>query len=91
MAYIVDVFQKAYVGLYKLELAAGVELIALFDNAVGRLLRPADNVGSWFDSILGEHLYCVFANATGPANKDGYETMRQGSGDALVRRDGLRE
>lgn len=90
IAYVIHIFQKADIGLDKLEFASAIEMCALPDYAIGRLLRPADKVHSWNEGILDECFECVFTNTTGPSNKDSHETWREGRGDTLVGCDGFR-
>jgi hypothetical protein len=90
VAYFVHVLQKADISLDELKLSSAVELCALLDDAVGRLLRPANNINSWANSIFDECLECVFANTTGAPDKDGHEAWREGRGDTLIGRDGFR-
>jgi hypothetical protein len=87
VAYFVDVPQKAHVRLHKLEFAIKVKLFALFENAIGSLLRATNDIDSGFGSILGKCPYCVFTNAAGPSNEDGDEALKEGGGDPFVGRD----
>jgi hypothetical protein len=52
--YIIDVYQKADVGLDELELATRIELLALLDDTIRSLLRTTNYVDSGFGSIFGK-------------------------------------
>lgn len=89
--YVVDALQKAHVGLYELEGATAVQLLAFADDAVGCFLGSADDIDSRFRSIFGQCLHRVLPNATRTPYKDGHETVGERLQDAFVRRGDIRK
>ncbi|RYC65403.1 hypothetical protein CHU98_g798 [Xylaria longipes] len=90
-AHIIDVLQQAHISTYEFEVAVGAELSALVHNAIGGLLGPADDDDFRRAGISGKGLQTVFADTTGAAHEDGYETRGQRGRDTLIRGDAIRE
>jgi len=88
---IINIYQKADVGLDEFEFATRVKLLALIHDAIRSLLRLTNDVDSGFRGIFGKLQQRVFANTTGSSHEDGYEAMGEGRSDAFVRRNYFRE